>query len=173
MRAGLLTATALMALGCAMPVQAGGRSVGDVCISAGFRMGTAAFTNCVAQSAGDNDPLASLGKAQKLDSRSDGKRPQGTPQGTIDPLAIMVPIKPDAALLVKPTAPAVDEIPASFNTGGYTPPTPPPSQNFTNPGFGGTTPLPTPNGWVTPTAPTAPTPPTLPFINFPLWNFAN
>jgi hypothetical protein len=56
MRTPLLLAAAILA---AAPALAEGRSTGEICHSAGFRPGTAAFTSCVMRMGGD-DPLAAL-----------------------------------------------------------------------------------------------------------------
>ncbi|MBI2236295.1 MAG: hypothetical protein HYU60_04975 [Magnetospirillum sp.] len=61
MRTPLLLAVAVLAA--APALAAAGRSAGEICFSAGFRPGTAAFTSCVMRMDGD-DPLAALDDAK-------------------------------------------------------------------------------------------------------------
>lgn len=112
MRAGLLTATALMALGFALPVLAAGRPASEICTNAGFRMGSTAFDMCVARVSGD-DPLAALEETGALDELNDGMRPKDE----ADPLSTMVPPKLPVAAPIRLPAPATEALPPSFNTG--------------------------------------------------------
>lgn len=105
------------------------------------------------------DPLAALDGDRAMDSRSSGKRPRDK----LDPLAVMVPVKPQTSVTLPPAAP--EALPPSFNTGGFTPPPPPPA-----PASG-----PVPGGgiWAGPTPPTPPTLPTVIGPMAPLWKLGD
>lgn len=104
------------------------------------------------------DPLAALDGERTMDARSNGKRPKDK----LDPLAAMVPVKPQTSVTLPPAA--AEALPSSFNTGGVIPAAPPVPINGPAPGGG---------VW---SGPTAPTPPTLPAVvgpTGPLWSFGD
>ncbi|MBC7954104.1 MAG: hypothetical protein H7Z12_20085 [Rhodospirillaceae bacterium] len=125
---------------------------------------TALLALCVAlpvQAAGV-DPLAALEGDRTMDARSNGKRPKDK----LDPLATMVPVKPQTTVTLP--AAAAEAMPPSFNTGGntggFTPSALPVPTNGPPPGGG---------VWAGPTAPTPPTLPTIMGPTAPLWKFGD
>lgn len=168
MRMRVMAPLALMVLAPAL-AWAGGRPASETCVSAGFRLGTAAFDTCVAQ--GGGDPLAAL-EGGELGARADkdGKTPR---VDEANPLAAMTPPRQVISGAVTPRQDAREELPASYNTptvfGMPAPPPPPPSW----PGGGGSGGSPTPSAGIWPTPPTAPTLPSVAAPNVPAWNFGN
>ncbi|MGE5504788.1 MAG: hypothetical protein ACM31L_10225 [Actinomycetota bacterium] len=83
MRMPLMIPVLLLAAGTAA---AGGRSAGEVCVGAGFRVGTAAFTSCIARVEGD-DPLAALLPAAEGKPAAREETPAVEP-GTTEPRVV-------------------------------------------------------------------------------------
>jgi hypothetical protein len=85
MRMPLMIPVLLLAAGTAV---AGGRSPGEVCMGAGFRVGTTDFSSCVARVEGD-DPLAAL-LPMAREGRGDAAKPGEADEGsaTADPTAV-------------------------------------------------------------------------------------
>lgn len=167
MRVRLLAPLALMMLAPAA-VWAAGRAA-ETCVSAGYRVGTAAFDTCVARVGGD-DPLAAL-EGGALSAHADKGSDKGTHKpGEANPLTALAPARPAVPTAVLPQQPAREELPLSFNTPGAVIAAPPPP-SLPGGGGGGPSPAPAGSGGWWPTAPTAPTLPAVVGPNVPVWNF--
>lgn len=168
MRERLMAPLALMVLVPAT-VWAAGRAA-ETCVSAGYRVGTAAFDTCVARVGGD-DPLSALEGGALSVQADKGHADKGDRKAAeANPLTALTPARPAVPTAVLPVQPAREELPLSFNTPSpmAAPPPPPP------PGGGNSGAPPSPSagfgGWW-PTAPTAPTLPAVVGPNVPAWNF--